>query len=309
MSNLLMLAVEGEEFIPADHVAANLAVPLGIVIFAGSVFLLLWAVYGAKKGALVLSTAFFGFNFLLGVFWWFGAPGTPVATGLQSFPGQPADAYQGKWFPMEAGSERAGFFPATRQGFDAFETAREYVGIGADVPSEDLEGNERFAFIEGDLRSAVERMLNHFLPRDEQGSVRLGQNRRSEVMEQAGDPRPGERRADPFLTARVAVEDGVEQIRVTDDAGHRVAAAKLQLVASFVQREGPPQRREVVVEERTWYAFKDPGAQWFPSAVWTGASFLLFALSLLGLDRLEQREKRLAAEAEQPTDTPATITQ
>lgn len=308
MTNLVMLAVE-DEFVPPDHVAANIAVPLGLLIFAGSVYLLLWSVYGAKKGALVLGTAFFGFSAVLGVFWWFGAPGTPIATGPQSFPGQPADNYQGKWFPMEPGSERAGFFPATRQGFEAFQTPREYMGIEADLPQERLEGDERFSFIQGDLRLASDRMISHFLPRDEQGTARLGQSRRTAALEVAGDPEAGERRATPFFTARIAVEDGVEQLRVVDDAGHRVAAAKLELVANFVQRQGPPQRREVVVEERTWYAFKDPGAVWFPSAVWTGVSLLLFAGSLFGLDRLEQREKRRAAEAEQPTDAPATVAQ
>jgi hypothetical protein len=81
----------------------------------------------------------------------------------------------------------------------------------------------------------------------------------------------------------------------------------LQLLANTVKADPDvaPERETVVVEERTWNAFKDPGALWFPSAVWTIVSLVLFALSLFGLDRMEQREKALAAaaaEAEQPGD-------
>lgn len=309
IATLLLLAVE-EEGVPPEHIAADLAVPIAILIFCGSVYILLWAVYGARKGALIYSTAFFGFTFVLGVFWWFGAPGTPIAGGPQNFPGQPTGAYQPKWFAMEPGSERAGFFPATQRGFDAFLTPPQYLGIPPGTSQEDLERNIKLSALLGDLEQAADHMVEHYLPEDEGGGVRLGQNRRAAIMEAVGDPQPGERRADPFLTARVApAEDGDPQIRVLDDAGHRVAAAKLQVVATFVQQEGAPQPREIVVEERTWYVFKDPGALWFPSAVWTGISLVLFALSLFALDRLEQREKREAAEAEQPSDAPVTVAQ
>jgi fumarate reductase subunit D len=49
-----------------------------------------------------------------------------------------------------------------------------------------------------------------------------------------------------------------------------------------------------VGESQVWFTFYDPGANWFASARWTIISLVGFALSLAWLDRLEQREKRLA---------------
>lgn len=304
-----LLATEGPllEHVPSTHIAAKLALPLGILVFCGSVYLLLWSIYGAKKGALIYGTAFFGFTMLLGVYWWFGAPGTPVATGLQNFPGQAPDHYQPKWFGFEAGSERASFFPLTREGFEAFQTPAEYLGK-AGVPPEQLDEDPMFRALVGDLEQAANVMLAQFLPTNELGAPLLGANRRQrieqEIQRQGGTP-PGKTRASPFLTARVATdEQGEPLIRVADDAGHRVAAAKLELVANFVNADPdlPPDPVQMVVEERTWFAFKDPGALWFPSAVWTVVSAVLFAGCLWGLDRIEQREKREREAAETPAD-------
>ncbi|MBW3664842.1 MAG: hypothetical protein KY469_17215 [Actinobacteria bacterium] len=307
----LILATEGPllEHVPADHIAAKLAIPLAILFFCGSVYVLLWAIYGAKKGALVYLTAFFGFTFLLGVYWWFGAPGTPVATGLVNFPGQPGDNYQGQWFPFEPGSERAEFFPISNEGLDSFQTVAEYVGQGG-TPIGELEGDPNFSFISGDLSQGLNTMLAQFLPTDEQGTALIGPERRARIeeafAEQAGELPDDRERASPFLTAQVATDDdGRALVRLTDSNGHRVAAARLQLLANTVNADEnvAPERETFVVEERTWYAFKDPGALWFPSAVWTVVSLVLFALSLFGLDRMEQREKAVAAaaaEAEQP---------
>ena len=105
MASLFLLAAEsGVAGISPDHIAADLAVPIAILIFGGAMFALLWSNYGAKKGGLILGIAMAGFCGFIGVFWWFGAPGTPVATGLQNFPGQAADEYAPKWYPFEAGS-------------------------------------------------------------------------------------------------------------------------------------------------------------------------------------------------------------
>ena len=52
------------------------------------------------------------------------------------------------------------------------------------------------------------------------------------------------------------------------------------------------------------------GANWFPSALWTIISLLGFAISLVWLDRIEQREKRLArVVVEQPEDLAVPIAQ
>lgn len=215
--DLILAASEGAEGIPADHIAAKIAVPIAIVIFCGSVYMLLWSNYGAKKGGLIYGTAMFGFCAMLGVFWWFGAPGTPIATGLQNFPGQAGNVYQAKWFPFEPGSERAENFPATEgvtrddplDAVDALDPVPEYLGMG-DASQEELQASDRFASTNGDANSAGDLMVDLFLRTQESDDPTLGGERRAQYIEdgQAGlaeqvdDPDAWER-ADPFFTAAV----------------------------------------------------------------------------------------------------------
>lgn len=298
--DLLILATEAGHVSP-DHIAAKLAVPIGIVIFVGSVFALLWSNYGAKKGALIYATALFGFTTMLGVFWWFGAPGTPVATGLQTFPGQSPDTYLGKWFAFEPGSDRAEFFPATNDP-SSFLAIGEYIGE-PDATDQELEDDPMASFVRGDLEQATSKMIEQFFPVDESGGPRLGAERRTAINEAAGTPAPGEERADPFLTVEQASAP-----RVVDSNGTRVAATELKIVASFIDTD-TLERRTVDVDQGTWFAFKDPGALWFPSAVWTGVSLVLFVLSLMALDRLEMREKRYLGEVQEAEDLAVPIRQ
>ncbi len=281
MMDLFLLATEGVEGIPGEHIASKLAVPLGILFFCGSVFMLLWSNYGAKKGALIYAVAWSGFSVMIGVFWWFGAPGTPVATGLQNFPGQAGDHYAGKWFAFEPGSERSTFYPASNS-FENFETVQEYIGAG-DQTDEELETNLKFGSVRGDVDGAGGKMMLLHLPEDADGGQILGAARRTALQANTPAPEEGEKRASPFYTAEV------RELRVTDDSGIRVAAAKIVTLPNYIMADGRPRVGDPV-EELTWYAFKDPGALWFPSAVWTGLFFLMFVWSLWALDRVEQRE-------------------
>ena len=92
------------------------------------------------------------------------------------------------------------------------------------------------------------------------------------------------------------------------DEGQRLAAAKLEVVAEFRNADGSTAGTAVVATTE-WFAFKDPGAIWLPSAVWTGISFLLFGLCLALLDRIEQREKREEVEVEEAMDVQVPIKQ
>lgn len=298
--DLLVLATEGG--VPPGHVAANIAVPLGIVIFCGAVYALLWSNYGAKKGALVYSTAFFGFTMMLGVFWWFGAPGTPVATGLQNFPGQEPDAYQAKWFAFEPGSERAGYFPASED-LSNFEPPQSFLGLDG-ASEEELENQPAYGQLTGTLTQAGQLMVDMYL-RVEGGQQQLGGERRAEYQEtaqqgledEAGADADDYDRADPFFTG--VVED--EQVRVTEDGGVKVAGANVLVYANFTPGpdvDGSP--IQVLVDEQPMYAFQQGSNLWFPSAVWTIVSLVLFVLSLFALDRMEQREKRALAEVAEP---------
>jgi hypothetical protein len=298
VTDLILLATE--EGVPGTHIASTIVPLVGALIFTGSVYVLVWSIYGAKKGALIYGTAFFGFAAMMGVFWWFGAPGTPIATGLTYFPGQDNTRYQGQWFAMEPGSERAEHFDVTNA-LDQFQTPAEFVGAEG-ASQEELENNPAYRSLIGDLTTAVDQMLELYLPINESGSPVIGAQRRQRLLQEAGDPPPGKKQASPFFTARAKPqgEDGDPTVFVTEDRGLRVAGAPLQVVATYVNAdpEAASEPEEVVVEEANWYAFEDPGALWFPSAVWTGIAALLFGACLFGLDRVEQREKAVVAERE-----------
>jgi hypothetical protein len=109
VSDVLFLAVE--QAIPRDHPAAWLAVPLGLLFFGGSIILLLWSSYGWRKALAIYGTSFFGFGFLIGLFWWLGWPGVPPGLGISHLPGEISADHQPRWHPFEAGSDRGALFP------------------------------------------------------------------------------------------------------------------------------------------------------------------------------------------------------
>lgn len=299
ISQLLVLATEGAEGLPAEHIAAKLAVPIGILIFCGAVYLLLWSNYGAKKGALVYGTAFFGFTFVLGVFWWFGAPGTPVATGLQNFPGQPADQYTAKWFAFEPGSEAAQLLPATNN-LDDFQTIEEFIGT---------DEGPLFSNTTGDLAQADE-LMSQLAIRLEDGQILLGGEQRAAYLETAQQGLEDEvgagnvddwSRAEPTYTA----EPG--EPLLTRSNGTLVAGTTVTVFVNFVNEAGDT--LAIPVEEKPMFAFKQESLLYFPSMIWTIISFLLFALCLFGLDRIEMREKKREEEIDEPESLAVPIRQ
>jgi hypothetical protein len=104
MLELLILAADE---IPPTNPLAQLATPLGIIFFIGSTYVLLRSNLGTARAYYMLGTSLFGFLFLMSLFWGFGAPGTPQATGPTNLPGQPADALQAKWVPFAQDSTLA----------------------------------------------------------------------------------------------------------------------------------------------------------------------------------------------------------
>jgi hypothetical protein len=320
-SNLLVLATEGVEGLSPDHIAADLAVPIAILIFGGAMFALLWSNFGARKGGLILGVAMFGFMGFIGVFWWFGAPGTPVATGPVTFPGQAGDVYQPKWYPFEGESQRSEFFGAEEsfsiEDKGEFQTIPEFVGT---TDSED----PMFTNLSGDLDGASSLMIAQYFPRNDAGGIDIGASFRTElqdavaqvdvlalegaevIADENGEPQP------PRLTSYIAEvlndDAGEPLLYVTNDNGQRLAAAELGVYAEFSNADGSAAGR-VLLTETEWFAFKDPGAIWLPSAVWTIVSFLLFGLCLALLDRIEQREKHEDVEVEEAMDVQVPIKQ
>jgi hypothetical protein len=321
VSQTLFLAVES--VIPADHPAAILAVPLGLLFFGGSVFMLLWSNYGAKKAGAMYGTAFFGFSFLLGVFFWLGGPGIPANLGVTHLPGQTASYYNPVWYGFESGSERAELFASTNDP-DSFQDVAVFLGRD-DLSPERLQSDPLFASTVGSVGQASDVMANQFLPVDENGVAQIGAERRAALeedvaalIEQTPELQGDEvGRAPTFYT-----QEAVDDPRITEDQGLQVVTQRFRTLANFVDRETgvpilPDTGDEDVVatgwpvgEETDWFAFLDPGAEWFPSMLWTVISALGFAGSLFWLDRLEMRDKQRELElVEEPEDLAVPIAQ
>ena len=100
MPTMSTLALFAAQATPPDSLMAKITVPLGALIFLGSIYWLLRSNLGTRRGYLVFGAAFFGYMIIQSAFWAFGAPGTPVATGPTNLPGQPANAYQPEWVPF-----------------------------------------------------------------------------------------------------------------------------------------------------------------------------------------------------------------
>ena len=79
------------------NIEGALVVVSSFVIFGGSVWLLLSAVFGVRMAYLVSATGFFAFMIILSALWAFGAPGTPPNLGPRGdLP---------TWFGLAAGAE------------------------------------------------------------------------------------------------------------------------------------------------------------------------------------------------------------
>jgi hypothetical protein len=170
VTETLFLAVE--TVIPSDHPASILAIPLGLLFFGGSVIMLLWSNYGLRKATAMYGTAFFGFGFLLGVFFWFGGPGIPASLGITHLPGQTSSHYNAQWFGFEQGSPRSEFYPSS-QDPDAFQDVVTYTDR-QDLSPERLQSDPLFASTVGSVGSAVDVMGNQYLPVDDDGVAQIG---------------------------------------------------------------------------------------------------------------------------------------
>ncbi len=63
------------------NIEGTLVVVMAVVLFCGSVYLLLAAIFGPRMGYLVAATGLFAFMIILSAIWAFGAPGTPKFLG------------------------------------------------------------------------------------------------------------------------------------------------------------------------------------------------------------------------------------
>jgi hypothetical protein len=104
LTGLTVLAAEG---VPPGSPLAVLSVPIGVIVLLGSIYLLVRSNLGTRRGYLVMATSLFGFMVIMSIFWTFGAPGTPQATGPRNLPGQLPNEYQPTWTPFAQDSRIA----------------------------------------------------------------------------------------------------------------------------------------------------------------------------------------------------------
>lgn len=279
------LAILGAQSHPPDELVANIAVPLGILVFFGSVYMLVRSNLGTKRGYLVAATTFFGFIMLFSLFWGFGGWGTPPAAGPTQLPGQPIDELEPRWIPFAEDSRLAGQ-PAYQEvadfpdGFEVFEGEDEEQAVAA--IAEAVEAGD----IDPAVMNAIEGSLIEF----------------DEPMD--------------------LIEDGVDDIG-TFFADHDLLTGELdkaltiglaandrgELLMGATYHEFDDQEFEVVEDGETYTAFGyyEQGARLLPALTFFVIALILFALHAWLLDRderLERRDRRQTEALEEPERVP-----
>lgn len=302
--NVLIAVAENEEFVPPDDWRGVIALPIGILIFFGSIFLLLRSNLGTRRAYLVEASCFFGFMTILSLFWAFGAPGTPQYTGPQNLPGRTADYYLPKWVAFAGDStlaeERFSIVKQFPEGF-------ELEGGGG---GEESDADAAAAGAAGDDAGA-----------DSEGAG-VGEGSASAGADEVGNFFR-EQRSGAQLVADEWVLDGPPMVATADGGDKVVAATYVTPFALNEDGEIPtgPSGRELFTEDQigqpvpedfqvppgsdesvtdlltresfTGFAFYDPAFPLLPSLVMIMLSlggFIIHAL-LLGWDENRERER------------------
>ncbi|MGI9015600.1 MAG: hypothetical protein ACR2HR_00600 [Euzebya sp.] len=276
VSDALLLASEGG--IPTSNPWSQLALPLGILIFVGTVYMLIRSNLGTRRGYLVMGTSLWGFAFLLSLLWAFGAPGTPANTGPQNLPGQELNEYQPIFVPFAADSAIA------------TDPETPYTGV-ADYPNGWEPVPADFA---AKANLGVQNIESFFAGLEGAGDYF---NVLDGTEEPLGDPLYRE------------ADNGRPMIGVTlvTTCQFGLADAEADALPAFCSDEGlevgaPIPEGAVdadgneLRQETTFFALYDGGAPYFPSLLMAGILLVLFAGHMVLLARDERRE-RIEAQA------------
>lgn len=280
ISNLLILATEGG--IPTSNPWSQLAVPLGILIFVGSVYMLIRSNLGTRRGYLVMSASLWGFTFLLSLFWTFGAPGTPANVGPQNLPGQELDEYQPIFVPFAADSE-----VATAED-SPYAAALDFPNGWGEVPAD----------FQGTAEIGVQNISSFFAGLDTAGEVPGTYFPILDGTEELAAPAvyAVADNSRPMIGATFVntCQLGVGQDANGDDVAEDALPPYCEglqigdpIPADAVDAAGEPVR-----QEQTLFALFDAGTPSFPSLLMTGILFVLFAVHMVLLARDERREAR-----------------
>ncbi|MGH8885432.1 MAG: hypothetical protein ACRDYX_09720 [Egibacteraceae bacterium] len=290
--NLLavLAAAQGASGIPASNPWAKLAVPLGVAVFIGPVYLLLRSNLGTRRGYLVMSVALWGFTSIYALFWTFGAPGTPPVTGPQNLPGQGLDEYEPTWKAFVADSNiandpRYAVVQRYPQGFGAVpEDFKEKAVVGADEVKNFFSGFDQtspYTNLVSSTAAPVTDQIRYATATNGYPIIAVGY-------------------VPTYQLASSGFPEGAKPPLTVDGAA---AAKDGSNVAPPGTKVGDLARG---VEPIVLFAYFDAGSPAFPSYVVLGLVLLLFALHTMLLARDESRERR-EREAERVPDQPEPV--
>lgn len=306
LHTIVLAVAAAEEYVPPDDWRGVIALPAGIIIFFGAIFLLLKSNLGTRRAYLVEASCFFGFMLILSLFWGFGAPGTPRNSGPQSLPGQPADYYTPKWVAFAGDSTLAQErFTLVNQFPEGFQEEGGGDGAGAEEGGGDEAaaggGGGEEADAEGAEDSAAggaDEIGNFF--REERGGIQpidddwVVAGPPLAATAEGGEKVVGATYAKPFAfndDGEVPEGPDGQPLFAEDQVGQPIPE-------DFEVPAGLPDDVADLVTPETFtaFAFFDPGFAFFPSLVMIVISFVGFVIHALLLGWDENREKERAVE-------------
>lgn len=269
--------------IPGSDWRAKAAVPIGLLIFVGSVYLLVRSSLGTRRGYLVMGTSLWGFMLIYGLFWTFGAPGTPPATGPQNLPGQDLDAYEDVWRPFAGDSLLAD--DPTYSIVKSFPEGFSDDPQGAGLPAEfEAEANTGSTEIQGFFSDTSEEAV---LSEPTIGPTWAEVDRKYAQAEN-GRPIIGLTFQETWQVAQVDPGQAPAEEPLLTPSGEKVEEGEANVAPAGTEIG------DIVEDGDTYTAFGffDRGSPAFPSLVLLGIIILLFVLHALLLARDENRERR-----------------
>lgn len=239
------------------------AVIMGFVLFIGSIYVLLAAVFGRRMGYLVLGTMFFGWMIILSSLWTFGffSQGIPAKGGITTNLGPRGT--EPHWQPMGGGFEVVS---------EKFPEVKNYPSQPWQEPDSAQEASVQ------PLTTAVQTFMS------DQANAQAGIEPVDEIPVTAGGTLEQPEDEVPYLPEQFDVQD--VRFAVANDGTTSLAAAR----ASFVG--GGPQV--------TVFAYHDKGDVAKYSYLFLAASVIGFGIHLPFLDRAERKRKDILTGGKAP---------
>lgn len=279
--SLMPFALEGQW-----HGAAAVAlVIVGLIIFVGTIYALLVAVYGWYQGYLVTMTAFMAFSIILSAMWLFGIPGTIPGTGPRG-----TEPY---WVVFLADSEQGQDFAAEIKQFPKSpwrEPSASEVYPGQINAEGELDS----------IRNVLRPALAGYFQKQKTGSSKPADY----TFRIAGRTPVEEEKKLPaatvlFYPSGTVEKKDPESKKITQRFTPERPAKQLLVGIDLPAVPGPKGHPAIRI-----FGYRNKGRVFQASAEWLAISVVLFALHLGLLGRYEKREKARLAQAGSSVGSP-----